>query len=76
MVCKTIGELKALIADLPDDLPVAGYDGRDHTDYRDVLFYVDDRSAEEGWEQWSQKPELITWWNGPVPPVVFVCNTD
>jgi hypothetical protein len=76
MVCTTIGELKKLIADLPDDLPVVGYDGRDRIDYREVGFYIHDRAAEEGWEQWSQKPEQITWWNGLVPPVVFVCNTD
>jgi hypothetical protein len=26
---KTVGELRAVIADLPDDMPVIGYDGGD-----------------------------------------------
>ena len=70
----TIGELKKLIKDLPDDMTVVGYDGSDYTDYTSVNFYVHDRTEDKvDLEEEKQK-----WWWGDkeIPDKVFVCNTD
>jgi hypothetical protein len=75
MICKTVGDLQKMLAELPPDMPIGGYDGRDSLDYREVSFYTHDRSNEKDWKD-RQTPEMIEWWNGNPPPIVFVCNTD
>jgi hypothetical protein len=75
-MCATVGELKRVIADLPDDMVIGGTPCNHAADYREVSFYVHDRTQDEGWEEWSRRPEIVAWWHGNVPEVVFVCNTD
>ena len=74
----TIGELKELIKDLPDDMPVVSYSNAGFVDYRrDAQFYVVDRSEDEWWDEHKNSEEMKNWWkNQEVPDKVFVCDTD
>ena len=74
---RTIGELKELIKDLPDDMAIGGYNGGDYIDYIGVDFYIVDRSEDEDWDKWKKDETMKNWWKDiQVPDKVFVCDTD
>lgn len=70
---RTVGELKKLLQNLPDNLPVGGYPSGNRPDYGPVSFYVHDRKDEPNV---LTDPEAIKYWKGPVPVKILVCNTD
>lgn len=75
---KTVGELRDLIKDLPDDMAVGGYDGMDHPDYVQMDFYVHKRTDDPDWAEYKKSDRMVSWWEawGEVPDAVFVCSTD
>ena len=53
---KTVGELRALIAGLPDDMPLVGYDG---SDQEKVISWWISKPEDDNFEESSEEPALV-----------------
>ena len=77
---RTIGELKKLLENIPDDIVIGGYSGNNNNpDYVPVGFELRDRSKItdiDDWEGKKNSKEMIEWWDGPAPDIIFICDTD
>lgn len=55
---RTVGELKALIKDLPDETPIV-VDGRDHNYNSGTAFYVDAVDQGDDYGEWHGEENMF-----------------